>query len=201
MLVLGLVILGGPSLAVAPPSNCNEIFVELNNARKDGQEYDEVSQIVANLPIFMKDDSKCHRFFGGKEKIADWTFRLLDYKLLAVAKTTSVANPTGTIISGFTSSCGARIPAGYAAIFIATNGSFFNLQARTVSLIDGRWKYYRGASIRAKVILILHELAHSMELGYFDHNDRGDARRSAMNNGIVLSECMLTIESAGRKSR
>lgn len=196
-----LMVVGNQTMGMAAENDCDTILVDLEGLRKHGPEYDEVVGMMSSLAGWMKDDRRCSGFFGGVEAVEDWIQRLIRYGLIAVAKTTNMVDPEGMIISGFTSSCGARAPAGYAAIFIATNGSFFDRDVRTAMPTGSRWKYYPGASVQVRVILILHELSHSMGLAGFSHDDRLDMNMSAKNNGVLQAECAKTIESAVRMNK
>ena len=76
----------------------------------------------------------------------------------------------------------------YFAVTFNDNGAFFNAFDRSSGkeLSDGP---YRGVTIQAQVLILVHELAHVLGLSDFKHNDFMNDVFQSENNSKVQQNC------------
>ena len=90
-------------------------------------------------------------------------------------------------VNAFTGIGGTNVPAGTAAIVFNDNGAFSSGSTTTGNgTIAGNTK-------RARVFLMLHELAHSMGAAGF-MSDRGNDTAGKLNNDLIFKNCQGMLE-------
>jgi RHS repeat-associated protein len=164
--------LSGPeSGAVAAPT-----LVSVKNLSKTGNNQTFIENTFRWISAAVADDPDCSGWLKGAQS---YIHDLLNNSLVAHGEFTST-------VAAFTHITGSDVPEGYAAMVVNDTGAFFK---EGFTLANGT---INGGTDLARVFILLHELAHGLDVEGFEH-DFGDKAAGARNDAKVLEKCAKTL--------
>jgi len=182
---------------------------QLNKGGKTGQKISEARDRVLNI---LQTENACTQWYRTKDPNPAATFRTLSFELDRKGESYIVQtrNPNDLTISR--NPYVARVIQGngsYATITINEHGAFFSVQA---SLAQSPWEGgplyffrgvhplyvgpYAGNTLTARMLTLLHEFGHLLDLLPIDEADRDG--KSVQNSMEVLRYCRAEIESGAK---
>jgi hypothetical protein len=160
----------------------------------------------------LQTENVCSGWFREKDSNPADTFRTLNFEIDHKGENLVLESRSTDDLTIFRNPYVARVfqaDGRYATITVNTNGAFFKPSANAVEIWkDGGLANYRGPrstnvgpytgdTMRAQVLVLLHEFGHVLDLLPIDENNVDG--KSVQNTNEVLRFCRAEIESKGRR--